>query len=168
MLYDSFGLEKYWNLSTIKQTYTLSKLVENLDKYVDYRFHTTYYLSRTHIAPSDIKKINQCNRQIPPAFSWIPNGSSIYPNNQFQIVFYDKDEKELYKTDYIKDLEIKSNYSTITYQLTEKEWNEALALIQKYDTVLVGVIGYQTGVKNSQLISGPYRSSMIEFYLYNL
>ena len=168
MLYDSFGLEKYWNLSTIKETYTLSKFVENLDKYVDYRFTTTYYLSRTHIAPSDIKKVNQCNRQTPPEFSWVPNGSSTYPNNQFQIVFYDKNNKELYRTDYIKDLEIKSNNATVSYQLTNEEWKDALSLIQNYDTILVGVIAYQTDVKNSRLISGPYRSSMIEFYLYNL
>ena len=144
----SLGHTLFWNLTAVDNFETFSDFVNNFyDKYPSYAYglgqNLTYYKMAT-TAPVMTNSSN-VSQTVPPTFTWTPQGGSVlYPNNSFQLVFFDDDHQEVLRT---------ATTTSTSYTLTQSEWQSALC--SRGLTNYVAVVAIQTATP----VTGGYISA---------
>jgi len=160
--------QNFWNSTTISGIRTLTDFANYLDtQYPQYRGTIGQYLGLRQIAPSSFRITNTPSTTTPPTFSWKINGSSnisggmyYYPNNVFEICFYNSSNTLVHTIGPIALASSQPNTYIMPYtSMTTGEWNTILAKFSNnYSTALakVTVRGYLTTISPA---SGPYTSA---------
>lgn len=139
----SLGVAGFRDITMAKGTYTFSDCINNFyNRYPDNKEDVYGNLVYYNMAPYTIIVQNNKLTSL-PKLSWTSGGgSTTYPNNLFDLHFYDSNENEILK---IKD--IKGN----NYTLNEEQWNTILSADGNEYYCSVG--GYND---YNNLKTGPY------------
>ncbi len=148
----SLGHTAFWNLTAVDGFETFSDFVNNLyEEYPYYAYglglNLTYYKMAT-TAPVMIN-LSSVSQTVPPTFTWTPQGGSVfYPNNSFQLVFFDDDHQEVLRT---------ATTTSTSYTLTQNEWQSVLYSFGC--TYYVAVVAMQTAAP----VTGGYISAFSSY-----
>ena len=159
---EHLGAQAFWDATVVAGTYTLTDFALNFAKHKEYIDGSGKLMERFQISPTNLKLRNKPDENTPPEFSWIPQGSKKYPNNQFDLVFYSSSGHTLYLTEKIMLPSGVSYTGTRIHRLSQSEWSTILAALGDADSYRVAVRGYQT---YKEPVSGPYSSSTIHLDL---
>lgn len=155
----SMTAQEWWNLTTQAGTYTLQDLSENiLDNYPELIDGVGKILSNHHISPEISSDISlPCSNA--DGILRIPctvNGSSSFPNDKFQVAFYDSELNRIGITEKIS-VEVISGTSYVA--VPKDVW---VSVMDQYEGGIIRatVFGYRSG----EFDSGPYFSSFVEVW----
>lgn len=145
----SLGYESFWDVTTSSGATTFSEFVEYFyeeypDEIFDLGKNLTYYKMATSIPFVARHTLTSSTPQI----SWDAQGGSVeYPNNQFQVIFYDHYFNEILRTPVT---------TASSYTLTQDEWDKVL--YTDYTNYYVVVSAIQTDYPTT----GEYISAIKE------
>lgn len=117
----SLGHTKYWAVTTGNQSKTFSNFIgyfyEQYPSYIDdIGLNLSYYEMAT--TKPYISNSSSVSQTVPPTFKWsAQGGSSTFPNNSFVLIFYNSAGAEILRT---------ATTTSLTYTLTQSEWNSIL------------------------------------------
>lgn len=140
----SLGHSGFWNITLLSESEILYDFIEyimdnNIVNQDDLALLLYYYKIN-----SNVYKIENCSTTSLPTFYWLPRGGSkYYTNDSFQLVFYNINGNEIYRTARIAEK---------TYIPTQSEWNYILSNCG--NKFMWGIISYQT----DNIETGPYYS----------
>ena len=156
------GYQNFWNVSTASGIRTLTNLTNSLNSsYPQFRNSIGLYLGVRQIAPFNfvVTNRNLVTTSTAPTFGWKICGSGSYPNNKFEICFYNSSGVLQHTITNITFSPQPANTALITYTLSSGEWSTVLSKFSNNTMsalAYVTVNGYLTTLSPE---SGPYRSA---------
>ena len=140
---------------------SISSVASAVDSYygrgkaLDFGYTLTYFqVTPELISPSSFSS------SVPPTFIWINQGMSDYPNDKFNLVFFDSDYNQILITPVIWADDDATSESTTSYTLAEAQWNTIKSYAENED-VYCCVRTTQT----TSPITGPYYSAPVTITL---
>ena len=133
----SLGYQAWWDITTGSHATTFSDFIQYFyQQYPDYKDDIGKNLSYYQMAPTGVATSTSSTvlTDTPPKFVWDPQGgSTLYPNNSFQIMIFSEDYANSITT---------TTISSATMTITDNNWNDILSWVG--EVIHVTVIGYQT------------------------
>ncbi|MBR6697524.1 MAG: hypothetical protein IKL73_04525 [Lachnospiraceae bacterium] len=163
----ALGYERWWEYTTHQGTYTLTHFAKVIEEhYPKDRSAIGSIMGMHQIAASDVQIDNRwsVSKTVPPIISWRVNGSQAHPNNRFQIVFYDEDGNEIYKT-FMMQMNC-SNGTRYTYNISLYMWNEVINRFGDDFTINIAIKSYNWMLGYiDPITTGPYTSKWMPITL---
>ncbi len=168
----SLDHDGFWDLTAVPGTIRFSQVANRFyEQYPNDLDKFASILSKYHIAPFEISRAYGYTMTLPMRITFSKGGSTSYPNNRYDIVFFNAEKQEIMR---IEDIESNSDEYTQTYSMSSVEWNQLLTsagnTCTQSRTIYISVAGY----RDEELIddtdityftSGPYYSEFFEVNL---
>ena len=152
----ALGYGGFWDITTSYGATTFSAFVSDFcEKYPKKILNLGVILSYYDMATTAPTLTSALSLSSPPSFSWVAQGGSTnYPNNQFQLVFYNPYYEEITRTAIFAPSAVTQS-TLLNYTLTSEEWDRVL--YSDGTTFYVAVAAVQTDSPTT----GEYVSSAI-------
>ncbi|MCD8195549.1 MAG: hypothetical protein LUD22_04575 [Coprobacillus sp.] len=149
--------KQFLDVLLVEGTYTLSTFIDIFTStYPEYAFQSGSLLEICCIGPK-ITAASYSNVTKEFCISFIPNGSSVKPNNSFNVLFYSENYSLIGSISNIQP-EVGSGREEITYSISKLVIAQSI-LSSFNSTIYVSLEGYQ----DDSPVSGPYCSGLFSF-----